>query len=60
MNSKTKPTKTRKSLFDRLFGRSLKGAVCKRCHGHGYFRQGQTRIPCHACRGTGREPESSS
>jgi len=57
MTSKTKTTRTRKSLFDILFGRYLKGPVCKRCHGHGYFRQGQARIPCQACKGTGREPE---
>jgi DnaJ-class molecular chaperone len=53
MSSKMKPTTTRKALFDILFGRSLKGPVCKRCHGHGYFRQGQAKIPCHACKGTG-------
>jgi DnaJ-class molecular chaperone len=47
----------KKGLFEILFGRYTKGPVCTRCHGHGYFHQGPTRIPCHRCKGTGGEPE---
>jgi DnaJ-class molecular chaperone len=59
-STKDDPPRPRKGWYDILFGRYTKGPKCKRCHGFGYFRTGPnaaTKIPCHNCRGTGREPD---
>jgi hypothetical protein len=58
MSSKTKPTTTRKSLFDILFGRSLKGPICKRCHGHGYFRQDKPISHAMRAKAPGENPNN--